>query len=57
MTEGRYFRITMSKEQQHKHGDMIRDQTHTKLVRFKDIIKKECLDTIVDFIRFYLITH
>ena len=50
MTEGRYFRITMSKEQQHKHGDMIRDQTHTKLVRFKEIIKKECLDSNVNFI-------
>ena len=38
MTEGRYFRITMSNEQQHKHGDMIRDQTHTKLVWLKEII-------------------
>ena len=50
MTEGRYFRITMSNEQQHKHGDMIRDQTHTKLVRFNEIIKKECLDSNVNFI-------
>ena len=38
MTEGRYFRITMSNEQQHKNGDMIRDQTHTKLLCFKEII-------------------